>query len=386
MSQAAIERGLQPSGLEANIVNAREVFAGMRRQEYFKSLPGLVLAQGTLSQTETPFIGSAVKSALGLGISGIKNLAERVTNRPFKPIFTTDLSGDKAYPPSEADIDSLKGNWEPNRAWRMAGLLAGGAATVVACTPTQTAEVRPASPSEATAAPVVGGPNPIATFEPNSEYGKELNPIIDAFNAGQKVDQADLNKINEAKAAEAAQKPPPEAPNTPEDIEKTILVPKDFRSSAELLQRKGTNSLVLGFKLKEETSLPAAFPEGILPDGEIRKSEAPAPYNGLHLQIINPKNPTAPRITLIGDIVTETMLNENAKDVKTIGKIGNTGATNIDGYNLIITITKQTQPGQFSTDVDTIKRYFPEAYSKGSKEFVMAAGTSPSHAINDTFN
>lgn len=50
MSLAAVERGVQPfpSGRESNLINAREVFASGKRQEYFDHLPNIFLAQQTL--------------------------------------------------------------------------------------------------------------------------------------------------------------------------------------------------------------------------------------------------------------------------------------------------------------------------------------------------
>ncbi len=67
MSLAAVERGPQPSGREANIINAKEVFASAKHQEYFDSLPNLFLAQQTLLGRDfTPnlFVARAAEETL----------------------------------------------------------------------------------------------------------------------------------------------------------------------------------------------------------------------------------------------------------------------------------------------------------------------------------
>ncbi len=201
MSLAAIERGPQPSGREATLINARD------------------------------FLNASKDWVL----SPLKRKIAEIVSKPYKPLLTSDLVTAEDLPlPSGVDIAGVNSAsqerartrqyeqilgltpFEPEPAGRarLALTVAGaGLALLTACTPTQAAEVSPVSPTrpaDVTAAPGVGGglDQPVPTFEPNSAYGKELNPIINRYNdpnTRNSVSQEDLNKVNAAKAAEAEQ-------------------------------------------------------------------------------------------------------------------------------------------------------------------------------------
>lgn len=366
MSQAAVEAGIRPAGREINLTYAKEVLAGIKRQK----LPELVLAA--------------------------RSTLDKIINRPFKPIFATDLSGDKAYPPSEEDIkyanriyaeDVLSGRkWEPNRAWRMAGLLAGGAATAVACSPAQAVEVTPVSPTkpaEATAAPGVGGgpDQPIPTFVAGSSYA-DLNSIIDRFNNPDtrgSVSQEDLNKVNVAKAAETqatataeAQKPlPPEV-----DVKVPCnILPDQFCNLGFPITRKGRNNQILGIRFTNVppgTLVSSIFP-GELSVGTDKQGLA-------NLVLINSEDPQVTSFGINGDLTEVPDRTTTLGGGKTMGKVGPSGTFDVYFSSYNPSLRKTLTPAELQAFYE---RFFAAQARKPVQEVSASPGgvliTSPKY-------
>lgn len=109
MSQATAERFV-PHSSSARAEQITDLLAFQKvaqaDEKFFGSLPILFDLQtrsGKYAEA-VPFIGLPLKSALDLGLSGIKNLATRIINRPFRPI-TESSTNRQVVLPSKDDSD-----------------------------------------------------------------------------------------------------------------------------------------------------------------------------------------------------------------------------------------------------------------------------------------
>lgn len=367
----AIEAGEQPRipARESNLINARNIFAGARRQAYFEDLPQLFSAQVSLGSTnpeQIPFIKDSLIALISSGLSPVKDVIARIASKPYKPMFPTDKKGSETAPlPSQAEVDTL--NIEshersrnrrfeqilgltpfepkPRGKARVALILAGaGVALFTACGPSAPKEVVSSTPIPArpTATPVGTGETYVPTgIKDTDAIGQKL---VDQNNKTQKgeiipesekVPESDILKFNAA--IRARQSATAEAGNSSKDTPpakgfENGMISAEAYTKAEYITwdipggggKAEAIALVLG--PNEKFTLPKAAQVAAVPRTLDNKP------NGYRITIIDKDGS---QINITGDVAPTEGIGEVGKEFPSgtvIGTSRGSGLTNFPGY------------------------------------------------------
>ncbi len=148
--------------------------------------------------------------------------------------------------------------------------------------------------------------------------------------------------------------PPTATKEAVKDVPCQIL-PEEFCSRGERVVSvsNGKNYTYVGFHL------PPGTPLFSLIDGLLLKAvEGGNPYSGFLAQVRD--DTQSHGYAFRGDIAFDNMLQRNVKAGDKIANIGNSGVTNLGGYNFIFTINT---PGPV-TDEEMLETLFPAAYNR----------------------